>query len=227
MNYLFDMDGTLTDPTQPIDPEFAEQLYEFCRRHPCYLVTGSDEQKVIKQLGAHRHWFRALFCNSGNVRMIRDGEWSENRWLLSPLQRKALEKELEKSEFWLRCGNHIEQRIGSANFSIIGRNATLEQRGYYKFWDQTHGERDAIICRLRKLECFKGVDFTMGGEISIDIYPEGNSKAQVRALINGPVTFFADKAEPGGNDYELAVLCEHVVKVNRWQDTAYYLALIG
>ena len=33
-------------------------------------------------------------------------------------------------------GNHIEQRIGTANFSIVGRNANWEERARYADWDK-------------------------------------------------------------------------------------------
>ena len=45
------------------------------------------------------------------------------------------------------------------------------------------------------------MEATIGGQISIDIYPKGKNKAQVLEDILGPITFFGDKCQPGGNDY--------------------------
>ena len=41
-------------------------------------------------------------------------------------------------------GNHIEERIGSANFSIVGRNANWEQRARYADWDKINKGRETV-----------------------------------------------------------------------------------
>ena len=217
------MDGTLTDARQTIDPDFARFLFDFVKEKPCYIVTGSDYAKVHEQLGAELcKAFKAIYACNGNVR-YEQGKiawWSAaHNWKLNKLQISALKKLLDKSKFWLRTGNHIEQRIGCANFSIVGRNANLAERGYYIFWDRAHKEREDLIKTLRTKKVMQGLEFVLGGETGIDIYPAGFDKAQVRVQLQGRVQFIGDRCEPGGNDYSIAMLCDQYRQVNNWRET--------
>ena len=45
------MDGTLTPSRKKIEHEFWAPFLIFCRNHDVYLVTGSDRQKTLEQLG--------------------------------------------------------------------------------------------------------------------------------------------------------------------------------
>jgi phosphomannomutase len=224
MNHiLFDMDGTLTDPRQQIDPTFKDQLIHLCGTLPCHVVTGSDYVKVYEQLGKNLCTaFHTIYACNGNV-AYRDNRivwWSDAKsWKLTKPQIKLLKAEVERSKFWLRSGNHIEQRIGCANFSVVGRGASQQDRGYYRFWDKAHGERQEIVDRLRKKKAFSDVEMVLGGETGIDIYPKGYSKAQVRPRLPGTVLFVGDRCEPGGNDYEIAQACDKFYHVKNWQET--------
>ena len=51
MKYIFDVDGTLTPSRQVIDSSFEAFMIKFCCKHDVYLVTGSDRQKTVDQLG--------------------------------------------------------------------------------------------------------------------------------------------------------------------------------
>ena len=51
MKYIFDVDGTLTPSRQVIDSAFQAFMIIFCCKHDVYLVTGSDRQKTVDQLG--------------------------------------------------------------------------------------------------------------------------------------------------------------------------------
>ena len=109
---------------------------------------------------------------------------------------------LQSSSWQEKFGNHIEQRVGLVNFSIIGRNCSQIQREAYYKWDQIHKERLTICNYL--MENFPEIEASIGGQISIDIYQKGGNKAQVLDDINGEVYFFGDKMEKGGNDYPIA-----------------------
>ena len=58
------------------------------------------------------------------------------------------------------------------------------------------------MCKQIEKE-FPLLEASVGGEISIDIYPKGKNKAQVLDEIIGPVVFFGDRCEEGGNDYPI------------------------
>ena len=49
--YIFDIDGTLTPSRSQIDPDFRAFMLIFSWENDMYLVTGSDRQKTIEQVG--------------------------------------------------------------------------------------------------------------------------------------------------------------------------------
>ena len=42
---------------------------------------------------------------------------------------------MAKSDFPVKTGRHYEERVGMINYSIVGRNATQEQRKLYEECD--------------------------------------------------------------------------------------------
>ena len=57
---------------------------------------------------------------------------------------------LEESNFPLRTGLHIEERVGMINFSVVGRNATVGERKLYVKYDKEHNERNVIADLFNK-----------------------------------------------------------------------------
>ena len=49
--YIFDVDGTLTPSRGKIDAEFLQFMLFFAGSNDVYLVTGSDRQKTLEQVG--------------------------------------------------------------------------------------------------------------------------------------------------------------------------------
>ena len=49
--YIFDVDGTLTPSRQQIDHDFEKYMLDFSDEEDVYLVTGSDREKTIEQIG--------------------------------------------------------------------------------------------------------------------------------------------------------------------------------
>lgn len=49
--FIFDVDGTLTPSRGLIDGDFAVFFSTFCAENDVYLVTGSDRDKTIEQIG--------------------------------------------------------------------------------------------------------------------------------------------------------------------------------
>ena len=203
MIYIFDIDGTLTPSRNPIDQEFKQDFLNFCKHQKVWLVTGSDKDKSVEQLGEDT-WLAAdrVYQCCGNQLwvggdLVRQTEWSGPEYLDT-----MLNMFLEKSLYPNRHGNHIEKRIGMVNFSVVGRNCTQEQRNDYFAWDNINKEREAFAKEL--IERFPWLDATIGGEISIDIYERGADKGQILDDLNGDnFTFFGDNLIPGGNDYAI------------------------
>ena len=68
--YLFDVDGTLTPPLAEIDDVFADIFLSWLalKNKKVYLVTGSDIEKITKQLfSSFIDQCEGIFTCSGNV----------------------------------------------------------------------------------------------------------------------------------------------------------------
>jgi len=225
-SYVFDVDGTLTPSRQKIDSQFRDWFVEWQKTHNSYLVTGSDYIKTVEQVGQEViDNCKMLFnCCGNEVRVgkliVHSSTWHPTHDLID-----ALDEELSASEFPLRTGNHIEIRTGLLNFSIVGRNASKEERKQYIEWDRETNERNTIATRLG--QHFNDIDFMVGGETGIDIYPTGKDKRQVLDFIknDGPIIFFGDKTLPGGNDYPLAISVDIAHRVENWEHTWELLKL--
>ena len=203
--FIFDVDGTLTPSRQRMDSEFEKYFLEFCSNNDVYLVTGSDHPKTVEQLGNDICLtVNRLYNCSGSDVWEGDTNTYTNNWHLPSDVRVWLETQLADSNFVLRTGNHIEERPGMVNFSIVGRGATLGERAIYVKWDHNVGER-SHICHLFNSR-FKGIIATAGGETGIDISPTGADKRQILKDFDTTDTlyFFGDSMESMGNDYLLA-----------------------
>lgn len=221
MYFLFDVDGTLTPSRGIIDKSFKIFLTKFLKKYPASIVSGSDYAKTVEQLGTDLvDYFDYSFNCSGNA-IYENGELVRlSDWALSEKPRNYLKTILETSSYPDRLGNHIEERIGTVNFSVIGRNANDVERKKYYEWDKIHNERKQIAEYINKN--FLGVEAVVGGEISIDIYSSGNDKSQVlKYFKNKDIIFFGDKCQPGGNDYPLSSKLpqDKVHAVKTWQET--------
>ena len=221
MNYLFDIDGTLTPSRLKIEPNFERFFLDWMEGREVYLVTGSDKDKTIEQVG-ERIWKNATRCyqSCGNA-VYENGELIDKRDFELTFGLKKLLEDCLSWTSWsdLTYSNHIEERIGLVNFSIIGRNCPQEARIKYYEWDKKTEERKSI-CQLIEKK-FPGLEASIGGQISIDIYHKGKNKAQVLEEIDGPITFFGDRCEPGGNDYPIVEKLKNgiVYKVKNWKET--------
>ena len=220
--FIFDVDGTLTPSRQKIDPEFEEFFKAFIASNKVWLVTGSDYAKTVEQLGSeicesvvtvyncsgNDTWFKGKRVNSKSFTAPKDLYDLMNGWL-------------QNSSFPLRTGNHIEERMGTINFSIVGRNCTLGERKLYIKHDLENRERESFAFQINSE--FPNITAAVGGETGIDIYRKGGDKSQILEDFNknDKIYFFGDRMEPGGNDYPLRAKlndnrCFHV---RDWRDT--------
>ena len=222
--FIFDVDGTLTPSRQSIDPEFAVFFLHFCRDNEVYLVTGSDYAKTLEQLGEEiLNAVKAIYNCSGNDVWSHGENIRRKDWTLPDEPRKLLQSWLEVSKFSLRTGNHFEDRPGTCNFSIVGRNATLGERNMYVKHDCEHRERETIALQFNMLYG-DTIVAKIGGETGIDLYPTGWDKSQVINdfdVKEDRLYFFGDKMDIGGNDYPLkaANIKGLNYQVKNWRDT--------
>ena len=207
--YIFDVDGTLTPARGIMNKEFRESFLSFAQTHPVYLITGSDRPKTFEQIGFEIYEAcRAVYqCNGAEV-------WEKNRrvrnhaWKPTYEHKKFLDNLIHHSRYPIKTSTHIEVRTGMINLSTVGRDCTQEQREQYFKWDQVNKEREVLRMLIEKE--FDDLQVSIGGQISIDIYPKGVNKSIIGTDLHEDyeLVFFGDKCQHGGNDYPLKMIIE-------------------
>ena len=212
--FMFDVDGTLTDARRTIDPDFHEFMLEFMEKNKCMIVTGSDRPKTVEQIGLTlTNTFHKVYHCSGNHVYVGSKEHHKNDWSLSQEQIKFIQSTLGRIDYEEKAGKHIEQRIGTANVSIVGRNADWDQRARYAKWDEINKGR-AIVAEAYN-NAFKDSVAQVAGETSIDIYKIGCDKSQAVLEQEGTTIFFGDNCYPDGNDYSAAQASTHFHQIDQ------------
>ena len=204
--YIFDVDGTLTPSRKKIEHEFWAPFLIFCRHNHVSLVTGSDRQKTLEQLGLDIcYTVKRVYNCSGCDVYEKDKNVYRDTWKPSDEVKQFLQDELDYSQFMIRTDPHIEERPGCINFSILGRGANWTEREVYKEWDKDEHERVSIARRFN--ERFPDLYATVGGQTGLDIAPLGRDKSQILRDFSkdDDIHFFGDRIEKGGNDHTLAM----------------------
>ena len=203
--FLFDVDGTLTPPRQPITSRFSDKLQTLVNEEIVYIVSGSDIKKIREQVPSRiLDKCRGIFTCSANELWIDDKVVYSREFVVPKSLLSQLKNWMIQSEYPDRRGDHLEYRPGMLNFSTVGRKASLRDRDKYSVWDSESGERQRIADNIRVNH--PDLHVAIGGQISIDIYPSGWDKSQSVDYIKEhhpgvPINFFGDKTSKYGNDY--------------------------
>ena len=222
--FIFDVDGTLTPSRQQMDFEFMCFMIKFCCTYDVYLVTGSDRAKTVEQVGldVYNRSIRVYNCSGADV-YEKDVNVYKSDWNISDEVKKFLRDELDFSQFPIRCGNHIEERPGGINFSILGRGegVNLADREEYVKWDRNTGERILIADRIKNQ--FPNLNVQIGGQTGLDISDKDKSQILRDFNIDDDIHFFGDMMQKGQNDYPLALAVDKAggtnYTVSSWQET--------
>ena len=226
INYVFDVDGTLTPSRLPMDLNFQSFFLKWMESKNVYLLTGSDYLKTIEQVG-RKVWESVTESHQcgGNV-VYRKGElvysssWTPSKDLLDLCQNL-----IDKSIYPIKRGNHLETRVGLLNISVVGRACSQSQRLDYFDWDQNSQERAFICEEIHK--AFPNLEASAGGQISIDIHEKEKNKSQIIDKLNGLIYFVGDKTMEGGNDFPIAKALSSpnkVFQVSDWSETLKLLS---
>lgn len=212
MIYVFDVDGTLTPSRGVIDPEFKIWFKRFIELYSVSLVTGSDREKTVEQLGLDLFDSVEYCFNCAGNAVYKNGELIyKSDWTMPDEPWFFLENYLyEKSTYKFKYGKHFEQRIGLLNFSVVGRNAVGDQRSEYYEWDKIYKERENLVDQINQR--WPDIQAAAGGETGIDIFERGCDKSQILDRLQGTVSFFGDRIDVNGNDYSLA---KRIIDENR------------
>ena len=212
--FLFDVDGTLTDPRRQIVSDFKEFMFDFVKQHKCMIVTGSDRPKTIEQIGEDlTNSFARVYHCSGNHVYEGSKEVYRSEWSLTEQQVLFLKQHLNIIKYPEMTGNHIEQRTGTANFSIVGRNADWDQRARYADWEKVNKGRDTVAMYYNQE--FNDSIAQVAGQTSIDIFKKGCDKSQAIREHEGTTIYFGDHCQPGGNDFTAAQASTHFHQIDQ------------
>jgi len=223
--FIFDVDGTLTPSRQQIDAEFLLFMIFFAARNDVYLVTGSDRDKTLEQIGVdlYNAVERVYNCSGSDVYEGGKNVYRD-QWELPEDVERFLQDELAYSCFPIRNGLHIEKRPGGVNFSILGRGKDASHgRQEYVKWDRQRLERVDIADRLKNQ--FPDLEVQLGGQTGLDLAPKGRNKSQILRDFQWfhELHFFGDMMSEGENDYPLAKEVVNrggsIYSVNGWKDT--------
>ena len=188
------------------------------------FVGGSDLVKQQEQLGTPEIPVTTLFdfCFPENgLTAYRMGVKLDSTSFIGWL---GEEKYKRLAKFCLRYiseldipvmrGTFIEFRNGMINVSPVGRNASTQERNDYEAYDKQNGIRAKMVEALRNEFPDLGLEYSIGGQISFDVFPIGWDKTYClkhvendKNLPDGAdfktIHFFGDKAFKGGNDWEI------------------------
>ncbi|KAK4128785.1 eukaryotic phosphomannomutase [Parathielavia appendiculata] len=221
---LFDVDGTLTPARLSASPEMLDLLSRLRQKCAIGFVGGSDLVKQQEQLGTPDINVTTLFdfCFAENgLTAYRLGEPLPSNSFIKWIGEEQY-KELVRFilhyiadlEIPVKRGTFIEFRNGMINVSPIGRNASVQERNDYEKYDKEHGVRKAFVEKLKERFGHLGLTFSIGGQISFDVFPTGWDKTYCLQHIENEakrpggvqyttIHFFGDKTFEGGNDYEI------------------------
>ncbi|XP_029431976.1 phosphomannomutase 2 isoform X1 [Rhinatrema bivittatum] len=211
---LFDVDGTLTAPRQKITPAMAEFLQALRKKMKVGVVGGSDLDKIKEQLGddvAEKYDY--VFAENGLV-AYKNGQFLSKQSIQAHLGEDIIQdlinyclSYIAKIKLPKKRGTFIEFRNGMLNVSPIGRSCSQEERIEFFELDKKERIREKFVDDLRKEFAGKGLTFSIGGQISLDVFPVGWDKRYCLGILEHDaykiIHFFGDKTLPGGNDHEI------------------------
>ncbi|GAB4861805.1 hypothetical protein Ancab_037062 [Ancistrocladus abbreviatus] len=209
---LFDVDGTLTAPRKAATPEMLEFMRELRKVITVGVVGGSDLVKISEQLGKTVIAdYDYVFSENGLV-AHKDGKLIGTQSLKSFLGEEKIKEIINFTLHYIadldipiKRGTFMEFRSGMLNVSPIGRNCSQEERDEFEKYDKVHNVRGKMVSVLREKFAHLNLTFSIGGQISFDVFPKGWDKTYCLRYLEDfhEIHFFGDKTYKGGNDHEI------------------------
>ncbi|CAE6508780.1 unnamed protein product [Rhizoctonia solani] len=214
---LFDVDGTLTPARQSASPEMIEVLRQVRKKVVIGFVGGSDFAKISEQLSVGGSNvvddFDYAFAENGLTAYKCGKQLASQsfiKWVGEEKYKKLVNfilHYLADIDIPIKRGTFVEFRNGMINVSPIGRNASVQERHDFEKHDKEHGIRKKFVATLKENFSDYGLTFSIGGQISFDVFPAGWDKTYALRHVEGEgfeeIHFFGDKTYQGGNDYEI------------------------
>ncbi|KZT09913.1 eukaryotic phosphomannomutase [Laetiporus sulphureus 93-53] len=214
---LFDMDNTLTPARQKASLETMQLLRLLRKKAVIGVVGGSDFVKVSEQLSVAGSTvleeFDYTFAENG-LTAYKMGQSLPSQSFINFLGEERYKKlvnfilhYIADLDIPIKRGTFVEFRRGMINVTPLGRNATTAERHEFEAYDKQYGIRTAFVKVLEEKFPDYGLTFSIGGQISFDVFPTGWDKTYCLRHVEDEqfdeIHFFGDKTHKGGNDHEI------------------------
>ncbi|XP_072315660.1 phosphomannomutase 2, partial [Eucyclogobius newberryi] len=204
---LFDVDGTLTAPRQKVTPDMSEFLQKLKAKVRVGVVGGSDLGKIKEQLGEDiTQKVDYVFAENG-LMAYKHGTLHSVQSIQAHMGEELLQdfinfclNYMAKIKLPKKRGTFIEFRNGMLNVSPIGRSCTQEERQEFFELDKEAKIRETFVSVLKEEFRGRGLSFSIGGQISFDVFPDGWDKRYCLGIVAednySTIHFFGDKTKP-------------------------------
>ncbi len=211
---LFDIDGTLTPSRKRITPEMLDMLTNLRKVAKIGIVGGSDFAKQKDQLGDNVLDLVDYSFPENGVVAYKDGKQFHSNSIKEYLGEDRIHRfvnfvlrYIADLDIPMKRGTFIEFRTGMINVSPIGRNCSYDERLTFSEYDKEHQIRQKMIDALLLEFPDFGLKYSIGGQISFDVFPIGWDKTyclqHVESESFDSIYFFGDQTQEGGNDHEI------------------------
>lgn len=230
---VFDLDGTLAESKQAVDPEMGRLLTELLAVRPVAVISGGDwpqfERQLVGFLPETADLSRLFLLPTSGTKLYRfDGAWhgvyaenfaAEERDRIVAAVENAVETAgLAKDA---ATGEKVEDRGSQITFSGLGQAASLEAK---MKWDPDRQKRDRLKALLD--EMLPDFSVRIGGSTSIDITRRGIDKAygigklaEAAGITSDEMLFIGDALYPGGNDAPVRAMGVSTIAVRDIEET--------
>lgn len=215
---VFDLDGTLAESKQPVQPDMVDRLRQLLRRYDVAVISGGAwpqfQTQLLAQLTVTPEEAGRLYLfptSATSFYMHLDGAWQAMYAEQLPADDRtkifnAFNQAFHDTKFeqprrtW---GPQLEDRGTQVTFSALGQLAPVAIK---KQWDPTFSKRLVVMERL--IQLLPDFEVRSGGSTSIDVTKKGIDKKygieQIERQLGTPITemiFVGDALFEGGNDY--------------------------
>lgn len=202
-----DLDGTLTQHKQPMEPRTRETLVALGKKYKLLMVGAGQAYRIFNQMerfpvdiiGNYGLQYAAYNPETGDLDILRD--------LTFPVDRESAEKRVtflrEKHGYTQFAGDNVEYHpSGCLTFPVLGTKARQEDKLAF---DPDRSKRRAFYPEV--VELFSDYTVFVGGSSSFDMAPKPYNKyyaldlyCREQGLSHENVVFIGDDYGPGGND---------------------------
>lgn len=231
MILLFDLDGTIVEPGKKISNKMKTMLQQIKRAgNELGIVGGGQFNKIMEQLDQTSMFehndqykdkimlFKHIFAECGSVYyklinneyvLMHQHDIRQHKYYceINKLMRTSLKYIATETTYPL-SGNQLDLRKGLVYISMVGMQATNEERQIFIEHDQQFQHKKTLLKLLlneaQNMNVIDKLDIKLGGHVGIAIYPKEWNKTQVLDIFpNSKISYFGDQYAENGNDYEI------------------------